>query len=161
MLKTIVSGGQTGVDRAALDVAIKLNIPHHGWCPKGRKAEDGIIAKHYLLQETDTDDYSERTKLNIRDSDGTLVLVPSWPTKVTDGTHLTIQEVKKQKKPYLIINLSQEYQPDEYVDWVEKNKIHILNVAGPRESQSPGIYHRVFELLQKMLFATPDQMSYR
>src|SRR3990167_717761 len=77
MLKKIISGGQTGVDRAALDVSIKMGIPHGGWCPRGRAAEDGIIAEHYNLIETNSGDPSERTKLNIQDSDGTLILVTS------------------------------------------------------------------------------------
>src|SRR5690242_15332061 len=103
MIKKIVSGGQTGPDRAALDVAIKLGIPHGGWCPRGRKAEDGDIPDRYQLrcptgdsEDKETNIYNERTKLNIRDSDGTLILVPAipLPNTITDGTNLTIQEVK-------------------------------------------------------------------
>lgn len=94
MLKKIISGGQTGVDRAALDAAILLKIPHGGWCPKGRLSEVGKIPDKYLLKETESSDYSERTKLNIHDSDGTLIFVPSTPIKVTDGTLLTIQKSK-------------------------------------------------------------------
>ncbi len=152
MIKIIVSGGQTGSDRAALDVAIELNIPHGGWCPKGRLAELGqAIPLKYQLKETTTSEYSERTKLNIRDSDGTLIFVPSLPLKVTDGTVLTIQEVQEKKKPYLLIDLSQNLDIDMVIKWIKQNKIEILNVAGPRESQSPGVYHLSFKLLKNIL----------
>ncbi|TAK78497.1 MAG: molybdenum cofactor carrier [Gammaproteobacteria bacterium] len=146
----IISGGQTGIDRAALDVAIKLNIPHGGWCPKGRKAENGIIPDYYQLQETETDDYSERTKLNIRDSDGTLILVLTTSIKVTDGTILTIQEVKEKNKPYLIVDLSIKKDPESVVKWLADKNIKVLNVAGPRESQSPGIYHQGVGFLESI-----------
>ena len=91
-LLKIISGGQTGGDRAALDAAIEMKIPYGGWCPKGRLAELGTtIPTKYILQETTSATFEERTKLNIRDSDGTLILVPETPIKVTDGTILTIE----------------------------------------------------------------------
>lgn len=140
MIEKIISGGQTGVDQAALKFAIDHNIPHGGWCPKGRKAENGIIPKEFILRETSSEDYSERTRLNIRDSDGTLILVPKIPISITDGTLLTIEEVKKIQKPFLIIDLSENDPPrDKINDWVNENHIKTLNIAGPRESQSPGI----------------------
>lgn len=152
MIKKIVSGGQTGVDRAALDIAIKLGVDHGGWCPKGRKAEDGALAVCYKLIETESDDYSERTKLNIKDSDGTLILVPSTPIKVTDGTILTINEVKDMKKPYLIIDLSDSDEALLSINkWIGENKVETLNVAGPRESQSPGIYDKASSLIEAVL----------
>lgn len=152
MIKKIVSGGQTGVDRASLDVARTIGVPHGGWCPKGRKAEDGVIPGVYQLYETSTDDYSERTKLNIKDSDGTLILVPSTPIKVTDGTILTINEVKERNKPFYIVDLSsnQNYL-DDLAKWVKENNIEILNVAGPRESQSPGINQKAKIFLTKSI----------
>lgn len=158
MIEKIVSGGQTGVDRAALDVAIKLNISHGGWCPRGRKAEDGVLTEQYCLCETDSDEYSERTKLNIRDSDGTLILVPSTPIKVTDGTILTITEVKEKNKPYLIIDLAKDTDAiSKIIEWAEMNKIRVLNFAGPRESQSPGIYKLASELLSTLFEAIPKK----
>ncbi len=148
MLKKIVSGGQTGVDRAALDVAIQLNISHGGWCPKGRLAELGeVIPMKYHLVETLSDQPSERTILNIRDSDATLIIVPSLPLEVTDGTILTIQEVKKTGKIHFIFNLAGEQKVQDIQNWLSDNNIEILNIAGPRESQSLGIYEKSFCLL--------------
>lgn len=152
MLLKVVSGGQTGVDRAALDVAIKLNIEHGGWCPKGRLAELGTtIPKYYLLKETFTSEFSERTKLNIRDSDGTLILVPSLPLTVTDGTLLTIDEVQGKNKPFMIIDLSKPHDNQQILNWVKENNINVLNIGGPRESQSPGIYEKGTTVLENLL----------
>ena len=154
MIKRIISGGQTGVDRAALDAAIELNIPHGGWCPKGRLAELGTtIPEKYILKETDSPSFGKRTRLNIRDSDGTLVLVPSIPIpqEITDGTLLTIKEVQQKKKPHLMIDLSGTLNIDAIINWVKKNDIRILNIAGPRESQSPGIYLQSLEFLKRAL----------
>ncbi|MDF2939595.1 MAG: uncharacterized protein K0R66_237 [Gammaproteobacteria bacterium] len=147
MIDKIVSGGQTGVDRAALDVAIGLNIPHGGWCPKGRLAEDGSLSDRYHLKETQTSDYSERTKLNIQDSDATLVLVPALPLNIQDGTVLTIEELKAKAKPHLIIDLSQKPDQALVLKWIKEHHIKTLNVAGPRESTSPGIYQKASEIL--------------
>ncbi|OAI45989.1 hypothetical protein AYO45_01905 [Gammaproteobacteria bacterium SCGC AG-212-F23] len=152
MIEKIVSGGQTGVDRAALDVAIITKIPHGGWCPKGRKAEDGTIHQKYRLKETKTDDYSERTKMNIVDSDATLILVPSKPIKVTDGTILTINEVVSKKKPHLVIDLSdRQNMAESIIQWINEHNIKVLNVAGPRESQSPGIYKIALDFLESII----------
>ncbi len=152
MIEAIISGGQTGADRAALDIAIELQINHYGWCPKNRLAEDGAISFKYNLRETDTTDVNERTKLNIRDSDGTIIFVPSLPVQVTDGTILTIKEVYEKKKPHLIIDFSKVNDITELLsEWVERHNIAILNIAGPRESQQPGTYQAVYMLLKKAL----------
>lgn len=154
MIEKIISGGQTGVDRAALDAAIKLNIPHGGWCPKGRLAElETTIPKKYLLKETATSDFSERTKLNIQDSDGTLIFVPSLPlpASINDGTKLTEQEALARKKPHLIIDLSKEINIHLITEWIKTQEIKILNIAGPRESLSPGIYQKTLEVLTTLL----------
>ncbi len=153
MIKKIVSGGQTGVDRAALDSAIAQNIPHGGWCPKGRKAEDGIISSHYQLTETPTVEYEERTKLNVRDSDGTLILVKVPPI---GGTLLTIEEAMKINKPLLVFDISKEKNIKIIVDWIKKHDIKILNIAGPRESQTNGIYDCSKNLLLELLTAIRD-----
>ena len=150
----IISGGQTGVDRAALDVAICLNIPHGGWCPKGRKAEDGAIDKRYQLLETISDDYSERTKENINDASGTLIIVPSLPLSVNDGTVLTINYVQEIKKPYYILDLENaEKHVQPLLTWLSENNIVILNIAGPRESQAPGVYAEAYQFLKALLSA--------
>lgn len=154
MIKKIVSGGQTGVDRAALDTAIELNISHGGWCPKGRLAELGeTIPETYELIETETADYSQRTKLNIRDSDGTLILVPEALGEVTDGTILTITEVERLNKSHYIIDISKDLAEDDIIHWINDSNILILNIAGPRESQCPGIYLESKAILKKLLLA--------
>ncbi len=149
MLDKIITGGQTGVDTAALDAAIALGIPHGGWCPKGRLREDGTIPLKYNLQETASHDYSERTKCNSRDSDGTLIFLPR-DKKISDGTLLTIDEVKKTNKPYLIIEHFEDDQLVRIKQWLEINAIKTLNIAGSRESQSVGIYKQCFDFLLKI-----------
>src|SRR6516225_6787777 len=103
MIAKIVSGGQTGVDRAALDFALESGVPCGGWCPATRKAEDGPISARYPLTETPTDDYAQRTEWNVRDSDATLVLTHGIPA---GGTALTIACAKRDGKPCLVIDTS-------------------------------------------------------
>jgi len=150
-LKKIITGGQTGVDRAALDAAIALNIPHGGWCPKGRLAEDGVIDAKYQLKETKSNIYAERTKLNIRDSHGTLILTSTFSPSVSNGTNLTLQEAKNTNKPYKLFGLSVDCPIDEITDWISENHIKILNIAGPRESESSGVYQKSARLLTILL----------
>src|SRR5436309_586670 len=104
MIRRILSGGQTGVDRAALDVALALGLPCDGWCPRGRKAEDGPLPDRYPLRETPTDAYAERTAWNVRDADGTLVLLRGRPS---GGTALTIELADRYGKPCLVLDLSE------------------------------------------------------
>lgn len=157
MLEKIISGGQTGVDRAALDVAIKYAIPHGGWCPKGRLSEEAFpIPSQYLLKETDSEDASVRTKYNIRDNDGTLIIVPTNPPAVTDGTILTLEEVKASDKPYFIIALSKGHDNGAILEWLITNNIKRLNVAGPRESQCLGIYDKSVALLKGLIEFMPS-----
>jgi hypothetical protein len=141
----IVSGGQTGVDRAGLDVAIALNIPHGGWCPKGRKAEDGTIPAVYQLQETPTAEYRQRTEWNVRDSDGTLVLTRGEPT---GGTALTIKLAAACSRPCLVIDLNASPAPETVGTWLAANRIRRLNIAGPRESGCPGIHDEAVKFLR-------------
>lgn len=143
-LKRIISGGQTGVDRAALDVARELGLQQGGWCPAGRKAEDGIIPTHYLLQETTSDQYAVRTRLNVRDSDGTLILTSGPPS---GGTALTIEFAKSLDVPHLVLDLHANLFDGLLEDWLAHHKIRVLNVAGPRESTSPGIHQQAYEKL--------------
>ncbi len=148
MFSKIISGGQTGVDRAALDVALELGIPCGGWCPKGRKAEDGPIDPKYPLQETLSPNYQHRTEKNLREADGTLILTKG---PVSGGTSFTVQLAVEYKKPHLIIDFDDKIDPQMVRAWGEKNKIEILNVAGPRESKVPEIHDRAVEFLKKVL----------
>ncbi len=144
----IVSGGQTGVDRAALDVAIEFSIPHGGWCPRGRRAEDGTIPPEYQLQETDSPKYQVRTQRNVEDSDGTLIL---YREGLTGGTELTRKFAMRYDRPYIAIDLETEQDVTEAHDWLVTENIQKLNVAGPRESTSPGIAKQAREFLRKLI----------
>lgn len=146
--RRIVSGGQTGVDRAGLDAALYAGIPCGGWCPKGRRAEDGVIPLLYPLDETPTDDYAERTLWNVRDSDGTLVLTVGAPT---GGTALTLDYADQLRRPSLLVDLSLEVGVARARAWIESERIHTLNIAGPRESGWPGIYAKARDFLDKLL----------
>lgn len=142
----IISGGQTGVDRAALNWAIQNNILHGGWCPKGRRSEDGVISDRYLLQETESKGYKQRTKWNVRDSDATLII--TLAPDLTGGSLFTQGYTRKINKPCLHV------YPDNL--WHEQIKvflgmhsIQILNVAGPRASNPPNIEHFVYEVMNE------------
>jgi len=150
MKNTLVirSGGQTGVDRAALDAAIKLNLQTCGWCPKGRIAEDGIIPSKYKLVETLTENKDERTRLNVKNSDGTLVLLLSESKVMNDGTSLAIKTTKSLNKPLMFFYL-EKVNIDIVINWIFENEIIILNVAGPTESNSPGIYNSSYNYMNK------------
>jgi hypothetical protein len=146
----ILSGGQTGVDRAALDFALKQGIPCGGWCPKGRKAENGPIPAAYPLLETTTAAYPERTEMNIVHSDGTLIITQN---RFFDrGTALTQQLCEQHEKPCLLIDLVQSHKPqiEQLETWIRNAKIHTLNIAGPRESTLPGIHQETMLFLGKL-----------
>ncbi|MFZ5797820.1 MAG: putative molybdenum carrier protein [Thermodesulfobacteriota bacterium] len=143
----IISGGQSGADRAALDAAIRLGIPHGGWLPRGRKAEDGPLPAHYRLRETETARYRERTEKNIVDSDATLILSFG---PLTGGSALTESLALRHDRPCLIIDLAEVPRAEAAAaveQWLRRYKIRTLNVAGPRASNQPGIYDAVLDLL--------------
>ena len=146
--KKIISGGQTGVDRAALDVALELNIPCGGSCPKGRLAEDGVIDERYPLQETDSPEYPVRTEMNVKNSDATLIITNG---PVTGGTARTLELAKKYRKTNLVVDFSKGKDPAIVKKWLDFNKVGTLNIAGPRESKEPGIHDRAVEFLRKVL----------
>jgi hypothetical protein len=148
VIERIVSGGQTGVDRAALDAARALGTPCGGWCPRGRRAEDGPIDARYPLRETPSADYPERTEWNVRDSDGTLVLTRGRPS---GGTALTIALARRRGRPVLVLDLEQGPDPGEVRRWAETSEVAVLNVAGPRESQQPGIQDEACHFLEEAL----------
>ena len=137
MIEKLVSGGQTGVDRAALDVAAEQALPSGGWCPKGRLAEDGALDRRYPVKETPSADYSQRTEWNVRDSDGTLVLHQG---RLSDGTSFTVNLASRYGRPHLVLDLTHQPEYAAVVEWIEQHQVRILNVAGPRESGNPGIY---------------------
>lgn len=143
----IVSGGQAGVDRAALDAALALGIPCGGWCPKGRRAEDGVIPAHYPFTETTSKDYRVRTRRNVCDSDGTLILIRG---PLSGGTALTRRLAKEMSKPYLVVDLTRRPRVSDVRTWLASNNICTLNVAGPRESSQPGIHARVRHFLRRV-----------
>jgi hypothetical protein len=144
----IISGGQAGADRAALDFAIEQGIRHGGYCPHGRVAEDGKLPSKYKLTQTGSSDPRERTFMNVRESDGTLVFYDHLPD---EGTRLTIQYCRETRKPFFEVNLFCPPKPKVFRDWMLENNILRLNVAGSRESKSPGIYEKVFSELKKMI----------
>ena len=148
-ISKIISGGQTGVDRAALDAAISLGLKHGGFCPKGRVAEDGIIPVEYKMDELDTEEYSARTMKNVQCSDGTIILHKG---ELTGGTAFTEEFCKLKKKPLLIINILDEFKEIRVNlnRWLETNNITILNIAGPRESEGQ-IYKSAKVILIKLL----------
>jgi hypothetical protein len=149
----VVSGGQTGVDRAALDVAIALGIPHGGWCPRGRRAEDGMVPARYALVEHASSDYAARTEANVVDSDATLIVSRG---ALGGGTALTRDVARRLGKPCLVVDLSASPAPRVVRDWLATNDVGVLNVAGPRESQRPGIGDEARTFLHEVLAGRID-----
>ncbi|MGE5539635.1 MAG: putative molybdenum carrier protein [Gemmatimonas sp.] len=142
--RVVVSGGQSGVDRAALDAARALGIAIAGWCPRGRWAEDGTISADYPLDESESADPAERTRANVRDSDATLVLISG---DADAGTELTVAVAGELGRPLLVHDLSRD-DPGRLRAWLAQTRPVRLNVAGPRESNAPGIYARAYALLR-------------
>lgn len=139
----MISGGQTGVDRGALDAALFLGIPCGGKCPRGRRAEDGTIPPHYPLTEMQTSEYAHRTVANVRESDATLVVTISAPT---GGTLLTIKNAERLDKCHFVLDLHGDERPA-LANWLSQYRPSVLNVAGPRESKFPGIAQQTYALL--------------
>lgn len=148
LLRKIVSGGQTGVDRAALDAAMARELPVGGWCPKGRRAEDGQVPEKYPLTETPTAAYEQRTARNVRDSDGTLIITRG---QLEGGTALTRTEAERQGRPVLHVRTSDIVPVPMIRAWGEENNIRVLNIAGPRASEEAGIYEQARTLLDTLL----------
>jgi hypothetical protein len=155
----IISGGQTGADRAALDVALKFKIPCGGWCPADRRAEDRIISDRYPPKPLANAGYRQRTRQNVLDSDGTVVLSFGL---LTGGSKATAGECYRFKKPCLVIEAKITTAGEAAIllaVFLLRHRIHILNVAGPRASGQPGIYAFVFDVLT-MLLSKPKRIAH-
>ena len=151
MIKKIISGGQTGVDQAALDATRAFDMPHGGWIPKGRLTEDGPLPEGYNLKEMPTDSYPEHTKQNVIDSDGTLIISHGV---LTGGSLFTQNLAYKHKKPCLYIDLDKICilsAARKILDWINETTIEVLNVAGPRASKDPHIYEAAEKLIEAVL----------
>lgn len=148
----IISGGQVGVDRAALDWAMEHGVPHGGWCPQGRRAIDGELPARYQLQEADSPSYAKRTRLNVRDSDATLIINQGT---LDGGTRFTVKCAEQLGKQNLCVQVNEDDSlgviSDEIRRWLRVGRFHTLNVAGPRETKRPGIYAITRELLDRVL----------
>ncbi len=135
-LEKVVSGGQSGVDRAVLDVALQLGLPCGGWCPRGRWAEDGPLDARYPLRETPHRRTVQRTLWNMRDSDGTLILARNRPR----GGSAVLPRLAGADRPRIMVNPEDGRAPARAIRFVTANGIGVLNVGGPRESEDPGIH---------------------
>jgi hypothetical protein len=155
-VQKIVSGGQTGVDQGALEAAIELMLEHGGWCPRGRLSERGRIPRRYRLRETASTEYWVRTEQNVIDSDATLIL---YRTTLGGGTALTHRMAVKHGRPYLLVDLDSAHDPLGVRQWLADNQVRVLNVAGPRESSSPGIARQVQHYLIAVLGTPPVRDS--
>jgi hypothetical protein len=151
MIERIISGGQTGADRAALDFAIARGIPHGGWCPRGRLAEDGVIADRYQLAETPSTDFAQRTEWNVRDSDGTVIFTIG--PRLHGGSGKTADFAQRLQKPWL--HLSRERDGDaaanKLAKFLAEHSIKTLNIAGPRQSEEPEVGGFARDSLVKVL----------
>jgi len=160
-----VSGGQTGADRGGLEAAIYCHVPHGGWCPKGRKAEDGVIPPAYQLTERPSADYMARTKANVVDSDATIIFTDG---PLSGGSSKTAAYARHLKKPFYVVDLNRTNHKktiDAIVRWLNGEAtlnhdgndnarpplVCVLNVAGSRESQVPGMQETVFQLMVEVL----------
>jgi Circularly permutated YpsA SLOG family len=149
----IISGGQTGVDRAALDVALKHGIESGGWCPTGRVDEIGRIPDRYPVEQLEDGGFIERTLQNVKDSDGTVII---YPGKLSGGTEQTLHFCVEQRRPHELIdasNVSTQKAAQLIADFVRENNIDILNVAGPRASEWPEGYDYAYRTLDSFLDA--------
>jgi hypothetical protein len=155
-ISRIVSGGQTGVDRAALDFARANGVTYGGWCPRGGWAEDhqrppGLLRRYPLLRETRSADPARRTAWNVRDSDATLIVTRSRPKLTSPGTEATARFAAELGRPVRIVDLLDADAPAVARDFASRPGLEVLNVAGPRESEAPGIYEQSRALLERTL----------
>ena len=148
----IRSGGQTGADRGGLDAGLDAGLTIGGWCPRGRKAENGPIPERYPLKETPSSDYPQRTEWNVRDTDGTVIFF--FGPELGRGSSLTVKYARKHEKPMCLIDLAQTKEKEAIsflLDFLKSAKIGALNVAGNRESRALGIQEKVRGIILKAL----------
>jgi len=162
LVDKIISGGQTGADRGGLDAAMKLGIPHGGWCPKRRRAEDGRVPSRYQLRETEQASYQSRTRRNVLDSDGTVIFSYG---RLEGGSLLTARVASEIGKPHLHLDLGQSGTITAVVvarlqNWIAEKGIHVLNVAGSRESKAPGIEVAVAVVIEAALAVQSERAPY-
>jgi hypothetical protein len=151
MIERIVSGGQTGADRAGLDAAIACGLPHGGWCPKGRKAEDGPIPDHYNLVETEGASYLARTERNVKQSDGTVIFTMA---ELAGGAARTADFARRHRRPWVHVRLDATTDEDGagmLIAFAAGHRVKVLNVAGSSASREPDLYDRVFRLVCQAL----------
>ena len=154
MIEKIISGGQTGVDRASLDAALAAGIEIGGWCPAGRYAEDGPIAEKYPLQSSDDLDHTVRTENNVRDSDGTLAI---YRQHLRGGTAYAVEMARQLGKAVLAIDMNSPPPVSTVVDWVSRHQLHVIHIGGQRESTSPGIYVQARAFIADVLSACQQE----
>ena len=156
-IQKIISGGQTGVDRAGLDFAIRVGIPHGGFCPKNRRSENGRIPDKYNLTETPYKGYPSRTCMNVEHSDGTLIVFKgSFFRFLCGGTRQTLDICKELDKPRFVVDLRYKLKTKKFVEWVRENNIQVLNIAGQSESKCPGIGEKAEKVLTILFEAITD-----
>lgn len=149
LLAKIVSGGQTGADRAGLDWALAHGLPAGGWCPQGRRAEDGSIPDRYPLEETPSEDYAERTLWNVRDSDGTALFTVS--PVLSGGSRLTAEEAARLRKPWIHLHAGTPCRAEKLRAFLEEHRIGVLNIAGSRGRREPDVGRLVWLTLEEAL----------
>jgi predicted Rossmann-fold nucleotide-binding protein len=157
----VISGGQSGVDRAALDAALACGIDYGGWCPRGGWAEDfpsppGVLSKYPLLKETPLPDPAQRTEWNVRDANAILIVVGEGGTAVSEGTALAVELAQRDRHPTLTIDPSDPEAGARTLAWIAAQRVafgeaFVLSVGGPRESEAPGIYARALAFLRGVL----------
>jgi len=160
VLDALRAGGQTGVDRGALEAALAVSAKQAlvvgGWCPRGRLAEDGVIEARYPLKETPSTDPAQRTEWNVRDADATLILNRG---PLVGGTALTAALAKQLGKPLLCVDPRALDVLDRIAGWLRENSVRELNVAGPRESQAPGIAGETRSLISRLLTGAGESID--
>jgi len=157
IIGSIISGGQAGAQRAALDFAILHSIPHGGWCGKGRVALDGPLPEKYQLKETPTDSFLERTEYNVTTADATVVF--TFAPKATEGSQKALTISKKMKKPSIHLHKGILAVSEKLATFIEKHHVRRLNVAGSRETKEPGMYDWVTDTLEKAKNILEDRAS--